>query len=181
MQQVVKAIPLFDAYDCLAHEQIPRVLDAEFSPSESRRSFVNGRAVDLPVYPGHPFGAALHVAFATCLGWSPVLRDAAGWLRRSSPEVAAVQDCEAARTVERAVAAMALDHDGEVTDRLVELVMAGMAGLEVAASPPFAIWYALTHGLEAVRALTATDGGVLFGDLRVRMIEWEALPLLATS
>ncbi len=109
--------PLFDTGFPEA-EQLPRQLEVSFTERvEDGRRCVIARCGDRPlgetltdaaaVEDGYRYHDALHLAFAACLGWSPVTRRNLGCKRRSNQRVDDTEDGGRAIVVEEAVAAHA--------------------------------------------------------------------------
>ena len=105
---------LFDE-DFSPSEQLPRRLRAEFTATPGPygqvvRLVVNDTEVGDPLTDrgcsetGYRWHDALHLAHATCLGWSPVLRSVAGLRRRSHPRIDHIEDGGRAIVADEAIA-----------------------------------------------------------------------------
>lgn len=134
---------------------------------------------------GYRFHDVLHLAFAACLGWSPVLRKLLrnkGQLdHRSPPEMDEVEDGGRARVVEEAIAAAAYvyaaDHDYlariEAVDwQLLRYIKRMTSHLEVQNRTTKEWNDVLLRGFSLWRELREHSGGAISGDLAKRTIEF---------
>jgi hypothetical protein len=170
-------------------EQLPRTMEAVFvsMPGPAgpvTQLFVNGRAAGRPLgdhgrEAGHRWQYAFNIAFATCLGWSPVLRGLLGVERLSDPWTANVEDGQYARSVEEQAAWMVFvdarahgwyERSGPRA-RLLRQVRALVATLEVAARPDEDWRQAIVTGVTCMRRLWAADGGTLHADAALGVVE----------
>jgi NTP pyrophosphatase (non-canonical NTP hydrolase) len=134
---------------------------------------------------GYRFHDALHLAFAACLGWSPVLRKllrTEGQLdHRAPPEVDEVEDGGRARVVEEAIAAAAyvysVDHGYlagiEAVDwQLLRHIKQMTSRLEVRNRTTREWNDVLLRGFAVWRELRTHGGGAVRGDLSAGTIEF---------
>jgi hypothetical protein len=172
-------------------EQIPRHLEvtlrAEPGPfGETVRMTVNGLRAGDPLTDnawgetGYRWHDALHLAHATCLGWSPIFRGLAGLKRRSDPRVDHVEDGGRAAVADEAIAWAVFCHarergwyedsapDGGLLDYVREMTYA----LEVSGRSREEWAHAISTGLGCLRAVWSAGGGVLVGDLRERTLRF---------
>jgi hypothetical protein len=119
---------------------------------------------------GYRFHDALHLALATKLGWSPVLRSILGRKRRSDPEVDECEDGGRACMVEEAACHLihvyrdeARTLDGRT--RLIELLRRATEGFEVESCGPTDWEEAISLGLDLQSGLLAFNGGMVLADL----------------
>lgn len=118
---------------------------------------------------GYRFHDALHMALATKLGWSPVVRAMLGRKRRSDPETDRCEDGGRARMVEESICHAIYVHRDELNspegmDRLVALIQRMSVGFEVEAVSRMEWADAITTGLGAMTALVSAGGGDLDAD-----------------
>jgi hypothetical protein len=180
-------------------EQLPRRMEinlaSESSPQgELVRMTVNGRTVGDPLTdrgwlrdadggcPPDVTGArwhdTLHVAYAACLGWSPVLRTLAGFGRRSDPSVDRRQDGGDAVRVEETISLAVFNHSREhnpyqdrpVDAELLASVREKISGLEVSACSDAEWAHAISSGIVCMQAMWANNGGALTADLTTRSL-----------
>uniref|UniRef100_UPI003F493D13 hypothetical protein n=1 Tax=Nonomuraea sp. CA-251285 TaxID=3240002 RepID=UPI003F493D13 len=177
-------------------EQLPRAMEVRFlslpgTAGPVTQMLVNGRAAGRPLgdhgrEPGHRWQYALNVAFATCLGWSPVLRALLGAERLSDPHTANVEDGQHARQVEEQVAwAIFVDarahgwHARGPRLALVRQVRAMVADFEVSACTEEEWRQAIITGVRCLRHVWAADGGVLHADGVLGTVEVARCPVTA--
>jgi len=130
---------------------------------------------------GYRFHDVFHIAYATILGWSPVLRGLLRLKRRSQPLIDEVEDGGRAAVIEEGVAAVAFDYArrhnflADVSD-LDEHLLATLRGmcehLEVSAQPPSLWRQAVLDGLGVWRDLVKNSGGRVSADLDRREIRY---------
>ncbi len=182
--------PLFDnAYP--ESEQLPRILEVEFTETVERgRSRVIARCGEraygesltdaATVEDGYRYHDALHLAFATYLGWSPVTRRNLGCKRRSHRLVDEAEDGGRAIVVEEAVAAHAysyarrhnlLDGVGAVDFATLRTIRDLTRPFEVAVRTPVEWQTAIVEGFRLFRFLLARRGGLVRCDLLTRTID----------
>lgn len=134
---------------------------------------------------GYRFHDVLHLAFAACLGWSPVLRKllrSKGQLdHRSPPELDEVEDGGRARVIEEAIAAAAYvyaaDHDYlagiEAVDwQLLRHIKRMTSHLEVGNLSTKEWNDVLLRGFSLWREVRDHGGGAIRGDLTNRTVEF---------
>jgi hypothetical protein len=170
-------------------EQIPRRLDVILRPEpgehgEMVRMTVNGSGVGSPLTDnswgetGYRWHDTLHLAHAVCLGWSPVFRGLAGLKRRSDPRVDHIEDGGRAAVADEAIAWAVFcraRERGWYQDRpldagLLDHVREMSYALEVSARSGAEWEHAIRSGLACMRAVWASGGGVLAGDLHTRSL-----------
>jgi NTP pyrophosphatase (non-canonical NTP hydrolase) len=187
--------PIFfdDTYD--VGEQLPRVMTVVF---EER--MVDGRKESTAKRDGMPFGNrltdgaleedsyrfhdAIHLAFATHLGWSPVTRRNTGHKRKSNRGVDETQDGGRAIVIEEAVAAHVYTYakahnllDGiDVVDLSTLKIVKGLTTpFEVAVRTTHEWQRAIIDGFRVFRLLTLNSGGVVTCDLVKRTMDFSPL------
>jgi len=123
---------------------------------------------------GYRYHDVLHMAFATILGWSPVLRGLLKLKRRSSPIVDEVEDGGRAAVIEEGIAAVVFDYArkhqfledvDDVDASLLDTVRGMCAHLEVAAQPAAAWRKAILNGFSVWRRLVSNNGGFVEANL----------------
>ncbi|MFG2882381.1 hypothetical protein ACGFYV_08670 [Streptomyces sp. NPDC048297] len=131
---------------------------------------------------------ALHVAFAACLGWSPVLRMLAGYQRQSPSGAVYEEDTDRAVQAEEAITLAVFTHaraaaDGEgpatSTPALLASVKEKASGLEVSARSDADWALAVDTGIACIHQMWANKGGTLTADLLTRSVVYA--PLTNTS
>jgi hypothetical protein len=185
--------PLFDTrFD--EEEQLPRTLDVEFRErSRDERKVVilrcNGinfgdRLTDNILDPdGYRYHDIFHFAYATHLGWSPVVRALLRCKRRSSPRMDEAQDGARAIIVEEAVSAVVFSRAKQlayfegrdhVDYDLLKSIQEFVRGFEV---DTIALWQwesAILDGYRVFRLLRANRGGRVTLDLSERRLHYLA-------
>ncbi|MDO8589240.1 MAG: MazG nucleotide pyrophosphohydrolase domain-containing protein [Armatimonadota bacterium] len=134
---------------------------------------------------GYRFHDAVHLAFAACLGWSPVLRKLLRnkkiLVNRDPKELAEVEDGGRARVVEEGIAfaayMYAADHAdlagvGAVDSRLLRHIKQMTSRLEVKDRTTKEWNDAILRGFAVWRQLRDRDGGRVRGDLIAGTIEF---------
>ncbi|MEU4576049.1 hypothetical protein [Nonomuraea sp. NPDC023979] len=173
-------------------EQLPRTVDAQFvtypSPhGQLVQMSINLRPVGRPLsdhgrHDGYRWHNALHLAFATVLGWSPVTRSIIGVERVSDPFTANVEDGPHARSIEEQAAwAIVCDargrgwytHQGPGKPLLRQLQTL-TADLEVSSRTSEEWRQAAVVGVQCMRALWQNGGGRLAGDMVIGTLAYEA-------
>jgi antitoxin component HigA of HigAB toxin-antitoxin module len=204
-------INLFDeAYP--TDEQLPRRMEANLvsepdpqGVGEVVQMKLNGRAVgdvladvawfspaeddtkkDTPQCPDDVTGArfhdTLHLAFAACLGWSPVLRTLGGYTRRSNPNVDLQEDGpEAVRTEEEIALAVFVqarepNQDRAVDPELLASIRKRVSAYEVSARSDAEWEHAISSGIAAIQAMWVNNGGTLSADLTTRSLVFTPAP-----
>jgi len=134
---------------------------------------------------GYRFHDALHLAFAACLGWSPVLRKLLRVKKRlenrTPAKVDEGEDGGRARVIEEAIAAAAYLHaadrdflvEADAVDwQLLRHIKQLTSGIEVRNRTNFEWNNALLRGFAVWRELRRYEGGALRGDLLAGTIEF---------
>lgn len=184
--------PLFDV-DCSELEQLPRKLDVSFTEhTEGGRCRVVARCGErvfgetltdaADVEDGYRYHDALHLAFAACLGWSPVTRRNLGCKRRSDPYVDETQDGGRAIVVEEAVAAHAyiyarrhnlLDGVDAIDFATLRTIRELTRPFEVSVRTPVEWQKAIVEALRVFRLLLIHRGGIVRCDLLSRTVSFD--------
>ncbi|MDQ1441715.1 MAG: hypothetical protein QOG97_1943 [Acidimicrobiaceae bacterium] len=176
--------PFFD-HSFPESEQLPRTFEVSFT---QRR--LDGRMQTTAVHNGRPLGQfltdaaatedgyrfhdALHLAFATYLGWSPVTRRNLNRKRRSDPLIDEEQDGGRAIVIEEAAAAHAyayarrhnlLDDVSAVDFSTLRAIRDLTAPFEVAIRTSVEWQSAIVEGFRMFRLLLKHGGGVVKGNL----------------
>jgi len=138
---------------------------------------------------GYRFHDVLHLTFAACLGWSPVLRKLLRTnkqvVNRTPPRLADVEDGGRAQVIEEAIVAAAYvyaaDHDrlegiDTVDWHLLRHIKQMTAQVEVRNRSTLEWNAALVRGFSIWQALRRHGGGVVRGDLEKGTIEFSPLP-----
>jgi NTP pyrophosphatase (non-canonical NTP hydrolase) len=174
-------------------EQLPREFRVELHEfTESGRVRVavtfNGQPYGDPLTDnayeedGYRFHDVFHFAFAAILGWSPITRRTLKRKRKSQPSVDEVDDGARAAVIEEAVSALVFNHaathsffDGvdRVEYDLLATVKALTAQLEVGRIALNEWERAILEGYRVWRAVSASHGGVVVGDLGQRTLRYE--------
>lgn len=130
---------------------------------------------------GYRYHDALHLAFATCLGWSPVSRRNLGCKRRSDAHVDETQDGGRAIVVEEAVAAHAyvyakrhnlLEGVEAIDFATLRTIRELTSPFEVSVRTPVEWQQALVEAFRVFRLLLTHCGGTLRCDLVDRTIDF---------
>jgi NTP pyrophosphatase (non-canonical NTP hydrolase) len=175
------------------HEHLPRSGVLEFRPTES----VTGRpAVEIyldgmkrgdlltdssNVDDGYRFHDVFHLAYATVLGWSPVLRALLKCKRKSNPLVDENEDGGRAIVVEEGVAALvfayATEHnylDGikRIDFRFLETIQLLVSEKEVGVRSAADWEMAILAGFDMFRRLVVDGGGVIHFDADERTLTY---------
>jgi NTP pyrophosphatase (non-canonical NTP hydrolase) len=187
--------PFFDE-QCPQHEQLPRRIEIVFHEVlQGGRCRVTARCGDkvfgepltdaAPIDDGYRYHDALHLAFATFLGWSPLTRRNLGCKRRSDRHVDEAQDGGRALVVEEAVAAHAysysrrhklLDGVGAVDFATLRTIRDLTRPFEVAVRTPVEWQTAIVEGFRLLRLLLEHRGGIVRCDLVHRQVEFAPHP-----
>ena len=130
---------------------------------------------------GYRFHDVFHIAHATILGWSPVLRGLMRLKRRSRPLIDEVEDGGRAAVIEEGIVAVAFDYGrkhqflrslSEVDEVLLTTLKGMSAHLEVA-SQPLSHWrQAVIDGFAVWRELVANGGGRVYANLDSREVSY---------
>lgn len=184
--------PLLFDMDRPEREQLPRQFAVDFrEEARDGRHCVVARSGETtfgdvltdgaPIEDGYRFHDALHLAFATCLGWSPTTRRNLGCKRRSDPHLDEAQDGGRAIVVEEAVAAHVYTYarrhnflDGvEAIDFATLRTIRDLTGpFEVSVRSPIEWQRAIVEALRIFRLLLAHRGGTVRCDLMERKIDF---------
>lgn len=186
-------LPLFDdTFD--EEEQLPRLLEVEFRQIERSEKKVvllrcNGlnlgdRLTDNIEHPDfYRFHDIFHLAHATYLGWSPIVRVLLNCKRKSDPGVDENQDGARARIIEEAVSAIVFSraketrfYDGidQVDYDLLKTISEFVRGFEVEEVPLWQWEEAILNGYRVFRALRDNGGGTVTVDLIKRELQYAA-------
>lgn len=124
---------------------------------------------------GYRYHDIIHLAHATVLGWSPVLRALMGAQRRSVDDCDRVQDGARAKAIEEGLAALVFNYlepydlSSEYLDwNLFKHVRRTVRGLEVASQPVSAWRHAYTQAFKIFLELRDNRGGTVECDLDSR-------------
>lgn len=128
------------------------------------------------------FHDAFHLAFATILGWSPVIRKLMGRKRRADPTVDENQDGGRAIVIEEGIAALVFEYGADhcnldgaraIDYELLRTVRAMTRRLEVKDQPARAWEEACRAGWKIFRLLSKYRQGKVHCDLDKRTIDFE--------
>ena len=174
-----------------AKERLPRLLAAQFVPKRGKPprvlTYVNGRLFGDPlddnVYTndGYRFHDAIHLGFAVCLGWSPVVRGFLKRKRKSMREIDDNEDGARAQAIEEALAVQvhhyALDHDdldgaATIDSEFLYDITRLVKYLEVSDVAPHEWERAILAAYSAFRAVREAHGGWIVGNLDRRTIRF---------
>lgn len=159
------------------HERLPASVTLSFASEERGvRLLLNGsplgdRLTDAKrAGDGYRFHDALHLALATRLGWSPVLRGLLERKRRSDPVVDECEDGGRACMVEETACHLIHVFREEARTasgraKLIELLKRATAGFEVEACNADDWSVAISLGLSLQSDLHAANGGTVRADL----------------
>jgi hypothetical protein len=167
------------------------IQEEERKEEERRRAAEREDAQDVS---GARWHDTIHLAFAACLGWSPVLRNLIGVRRHAHPGLEAVEDGDAAILAEEAIAwavfcyvrnhASPVTLDGALAPDLLAYVRGQAEGFEVAIRTEEEWTRAIHTGIAAMQAMWADNGGTLVADLQARTLDFQTAAsdrVLATS
>jgi NTP pyrophosphatase (non-canonical NTP hydrolase) len=121
------------------------------------------------------FHDVFHLAFATFLGWSPVLRALLRLKRKSDPVIDETQDGARAILIEEGVSTWIFNHAAKLKDfrsvtrldyGLLKAVRELVTGYEVESRPLWQWERAILDGYAVFRLLREARGGVVTADLR---------------
>lgn len=186
-----KAVDLFDNEfpEC---EQIPRKLTIEFLEVINgskvyvvlRHEGVNigNRLTDnVEVADDYRYHDVFHLAYAACLGWSPVVRALLQCKRKSDPKKDEEQDGARGAITEEAVSALIFsrakslkfyDEVDRVDYDLLKVVQSLVKDFEVSLVPLWQWEDAIMQGYKVFRMLRDNNGGSIRIDLNKRKIEY---------
>lgn len=173
-------------------ERLPRQLLVRFEEIRQGdrvevRMEINGRLIGAALTDnaydsdGYRFHDIFHIAYATILGWSPVLRGLMRLKRRSTPLIDEVEDGGRAAVIEEGIAALIFDYARRHqfletvngVDQSVLSTVKGMAAhLEVSEATPAAWRRAIVEGFAVWRQLVTHGGGLVAADLDDRTLSY---------
>ncbi len=177
-------------------EQLPRHFRFILAPAEAgeerkvevrteQGGIVGDRLTDNSfVEDGYRYHDVMHLAFAACLGWSPVMRKLLRKKRKGCARIDEVEDGGRAQVVEEAIAAMvyayAEDHDFLKNVRaldweLLKTIKRMTCNLEVSTRTEAEWEHAILRGVSVWEKLKTADGGVVVGDLHRRSLTYAPL------
>lgn len=123
---------------------------------------------------GYRFHDVFHMAYASILGWSPVLRSTMKRKRKSMPKIDEVEDGGRAAVIEEGIAALVFDYarrhaflDGvtDVDDKLLSTISGMSEHLEVSSAEPWQWRKAIIEGFRVWREVLKNGGGYVEADL----------------
>jgi NTP pyrophosphatase (non-canonical NTP hydrolase) len=176
-------------------ERLPRVLNIEFLEFKEKKStrvciFANGVVVGDVLTDnshediGYRYHDVFHLAYATILGWSPVLRKLLHKKRKSNPKTDEVEDGARATLTEETIAifiyanASYLNHyDGvqAVDFSILKMVAQMTRGFEVEKRSLKQWETAITMGYEMFRQLLKNRGGIVLADRNKETMTYKKL------
>jgi NTP pyrophosphatase (non-canonical NTP hydrolase) len=191
-----------DLFDATAKrtQRLPRLFEIEFRPVDGPdqpepvvQGFWRGRPWGDPLGDnaydddGYRFHDVFHLAHAAVLGWSPVCRRAMQFhcKRKNNPTTDAVEDGGRAIVTEEAIVAYVYGHARDhgwfervdAVDFAVLKTIKGLtADLEVHRAPLRDWERAILEGYRVWRAVWASSGGIVAGDLLAGTIDYRPLP-----
>lgn len=195
--QSVKSILLDEQYSVL--EQMPRVLTVRFF--QGTNEYLNKESVAITVNDeaigdeltdnayendGYRFHDVFHLAYATFLGWSPVLRTLLKIKRKSSPEIDEVEDGARARIIEEAISLYVftyakqhnlLDGVKEIDFEILKTIKNLVSYLEVRDRTALQWKQAILEGYQVYRKLKENIGGQVTINLTERSIVYSKLEI----
>lgn len=130
---------------------------------------------------GYRFHDVFHIAYASILGWSPVLRSTMKRKRKSAPKIDEVEDGGRAAVIEEGIAALVFDYarrhaflDGitDLDDKLLTTVHGMSEHLEVASAEPWQWRKAILEGFKVWREVVKNHGGRVEADLLNKTISY---------
>lgn len=185
--------PLFDE-GCLLHEQFPRKFSMNYVErgTEENRYVVqsmNGvnigsRLTDNSNEPDdYRFHDVFHLAYATYLGWSPVLRALLKLKRKSDPKIDENEDGARAIIIEEGIATWIFNHAkdhsfysdaraGSLDYGLLKQIQSMVQGYEVEQCGLWQWEKAILKGFEVFRKLRESRGGTVTIDLEEHTMDF---------
>jgi NTP pyrophosphatase (non-canonical NTP hydrolase) len=130
---------------------------------------------------GYRFHDALHLSYAACLGWSPVIRTLMKKRRISDPGVNKIEDGGRAIVIEEGLAAHIFDQAREwgwfegaetVDPDILKYARTMVANLEVKSQSKPEWERCILTGFDVWRKLRKNNGGFVQGDLRRRTLSY---------
>lgn len=186
---------LFDS-DSDENEQLPRILWVRFEERKVRSvayAFISVNGVNVGdrltdnshESDDYRFHDVFHLAYAACLGWSPVLRALLKRKRKSSPTLDENEDGARAIIIEEAISTWMFNIGREHLFADVRLekfpysvlkqVQSLVKGYEVEACQPWEWANAILMGFDVFRILKRERGGYVVADLDARTIKYKGL------
>jgi len=179
-------------------EQLPRTLTIEiFERKVNGRNYVFQRCNNLNIgdrltdnameADDYRFHDVFHLAYASVLTWSPVIRSLLRRKRKSESRTDEVEDGARAKLIEEGVATLIFGQAkelelfadverGKLSFDLLKQIRRFVAGYEVESAPPWLWEEAILQGYAAFRYLREHRRGRLHLDLNARQLSIEALP-----
>ncbi|EVT70969.1 pyrophosphatase [Stenotrophomonas maltophilia 5BA-I-2] len=178
------------------NEQLPRTLWVRFEERKVRTvpyAFISVNGVNVGdrltdnshEADDYRFHDVFHLAYAACLGWSPVLRALLKRKRKSSPTLDENEDGARAIIIEEAISTWMFNIGREHLFAGVSLekfpysvlkqVQSLVKGYEVEACQPWEWANAILMGFEVFRTLKKERGGYVVADLNARRITYKGL------
>lgn len=189
-----KPASIADVFDLAfpSSEHLPRYFEVAFVQSHDELGqhattlVWQGRAVgdvltdNASTDDGYRFHDAFHLAYAACLGWSPVTRKLFGCKRKSAMALHQVEDSGRATVTEEGVCALvhayAVDHDffqgTAVPSELWLAVARCVSRLEVRCRRRTDWEHGISQGYEVWLTLRKHGGGIVRGNLVTQRLEW---------
>jgi len=139
---------------------------------------------------GYRFHDVFHMAYASVLGWSPVLRSTMKRKRKSAPKIDEVEDGGRAAVIEEGIAALVFDYarrhaflDGvtDLDDRLLTTICGMSAHLEVGSAEPWKWRKAILEGFKVWREILKNRGGRVQANLLDKTIVYLGPVVNATA
>lgn len=182
-------------------EQLPRQFDVIFEEKPLRRSiqvkiivqgvFIGDALTDNSIKDdGYRYHDAFHLAYAACLGWSPVIRSLLRRKRKSDATIDEVEDGARARTVEEAISIFLFNqahtrddyNDASSIDiSLLKTVRSLCGTLEVKRCTAKQWRSAIHNGYQVFRALRDNKGGIVSLDLNKASITYTPISSKGTK
>jgi NTP pyrophosphatase (non-canonical NTP hydrolase) len=160
-----------------------KVGDRAYVLQKCRGIIVGDRLTDNhPTPDDYRFHDVFHLAYATFLGWSPVLRALLRLKRKSQPEIDEAQDGARAILIEEGVSTWIFNHATTLKDfrnvprldyGLLKAVRQLVKGYEVQSRPLWQWEQAILEGYAVFRKLRAARGGIVTANLRNHTLTFE--------
>lgn len=189
--------PLYDEM-CDPDEQLPRRIEMRFKEktTEDGRTYVLQQCQGINIgdrltdnrIPGddYRFHDVFHLAYASILGWSPVLRALFKVKRKSDPKIDENQDGARAILIEEGIATWIFNHGSRNHDfravtsldySLLKAVRELVKGYEVEGRPLWQWEWAILEGFRIFREIKKPEhrGGMVIADLVNHTIRFEPL------
>lgn len=187
--------PLFDA-QCLSAEQLPREIWVKFDERSVRGVdyvyiSINGVSVgdrltdNSHVPDDYRFHDVFHIAYAACLGWSPVLRSLLKAKRKSIPQLDENEDGARAIIIEEGISTwifngarehlfVGIDEAGFPYSMLKQ-ISSFVKGYEVEVCQPWEWANAILAGFDLFREIKVHRRGYVFADLNSRTVTFKKI------